>query len=230
VIIWAERQQESYDRIKRIFKYTAWGGGLQRVDIPMQDTDGNIMTDGEGKPILEVLLKADDIYNALMERNKQHFHQAFDTPFGSGVNDGILADLVGYSGLTTAAKDIVDGTFMDKHGDKVDLLPEREQLIIEMAMPKAIKTLGNINSIVTIHNFVSAFKKWKESTFTSPSPSRRHLDHYKAIVNDPEKKYWDVNLTELFVKVTNIPLQYGFAPDRWCKSITVMIEKDPGNS
>jgi hypothetical protein len=28
-IIWAERQQESYNRIKQVFKYTAWGAGLQ---------------------------------------------------------------------------------------------------------------------------------------------------------------------------------------------------------
>jgi hypothetical protein len=28
----------------------------------------------------------------------------------------------------------------------------------------------------------------------------------------------------------NLPLQYGFAPTRWCKSITDMIAKDPGSS
>jgi hypothetical protein len=26
-IIWTEQQQESYDRIKQVFKYTAWDGG-----------------------------------------------------------------------------------------------------------------------------------------------------------------------------------------------------------
>ena len=28
----------------------------------------------------------------------------------------------------------------------------------------------------------------------------------------------------------NFPLRYGFAPTRWCKSITIMIAKDPGSS
>jgi hypothetical protein len=33
-----------------------------------------------------------------------------------------------------------------------------------------------------------------------------HLGHYKAITNNPEKKYWDLDLQDLFVKVINIPL------------------------
>ena len=26
-----------------------------------------------------------------------------------------------------------------------------------------------------------------------------------------------------------IPIQFGFAPERWCQSLNVMLEKDPGN-
>jgi hypothetical protein len=100
------------------------------------------MMERDGSHIREVLFKADDIYDALLEQNKRHFHQAFDTPFGGGVNDGILAELVGYSGLMTAAKAIVDGNFMAKYDDKVDFLPETTQLIIEMAMPEEIRNLG----------------------------------------------------------------------------------------
>jgi hypothetical protein len=85
-----------------------------------------------------------------MERNKQHFHQAFDALFGRGVNDGILADLVGYSSLITAAKVLVDGTFMEKHGDKVDLLPKMKQLIIKMAMPEDIRNMGKIDCEFTM--------------------------------------------------------------------------------
>jgi hypothetical protein len=52
---------------------------------------------------------------------------------------------VGYSGLTTAAKVIVDGNFMAKYGDKVDCLPETKQLIIKMAMPEEIRNLGKMD-------------------------------------------------------------------------------------
>jgi hypothetical protein len=77
----------------------------------------------------------------------------------------------------------------------------------------------------------------KESTSTSPSGW--HLRHYKAIVNDPDLKKQDPKHSHLrerkthfvsaLVKLLNIPIKYGFAPKRWCTSVTVMIEKDPGN-
>jgi hypothetical protein len=37
------------------------------------------------------------------------------------------------------------------------------------------------------------------------------------------------NFVEALVKLINVPLHYGFALKRWCTSITIMIEKDPGN-
>jgi hypothetical protein len=37
-----------------------------------------------------------------------------------------------------------------------------------------------------------------------------------------------IELVVLFTKLVNVPIKHGFALDRWCKSITVMIEKDPG--
>ena len=36
-------------------------------------------------------------------------------------------------------------------------------------------------------------------------------------------------MVALMVNMINIPLKYGFTPQHWCKSITVMIEKDPAN-
>jgi hypothetical protein len=49
---------------------------------------------------------------------------------------------------------------------------------------------------------------------------------------DPEKEHLracKTNFVEALVKMINLPLRHGFAPKRWCTSITVMIEKDPGN-
>jgi hypothetical protein len=90
-------------------------------------------------------------------------------PFGGEVNNGILTDLVGYSGLTEAARDIVHGNFMEKHSAKVNLLPEMEQLIMEMAMPMVIKKMGKIEKEITTTDFEYGFKSWKELTLTSPS-------------------------------------------------------------
>jgi hypothetical protein len=38
-----------------------------------------------------------------------------------------------------------------------------------------------------------------------------------------------LDLLELYTNLVNIPLKYGFAPERLCTSITVMLEKDPGS-
>jgi hypothetical protein len=156
-----------------------------------------------------------------------------DTPFGNG----FLMDLVGYSGLSKAASDIVDGTFLDRH-ETTNLLPETKQLILEMAMPPEIKALTKpISKAISVSEFKEGFKKWKERTSTSPSG--RHLGLYKAIINDhdaddqrenkdlPRARQTDI--VDILVKMTTLPLKFGFAPKRWCRSITVMIEKDPGS-
>jgi len=172
----------------------------------------------------EILLEADDIHKALLKRNKNHFWKAADTPFGSGE----LYDLVGFTGLNKAADAIVDGTFMEEYGADMNLLPEMEQLIAQLAMPKMIKNLEeDIPSKVREGDYIDGFKKWTESTSTSPSG--HHLGHYKAIVNDPLKATRDLNFVDLYVKAINLPLKYGFVPSRWCNSVTVMIEKDPGS-
>ncbi len=187
--------------------------------------------DSVGKPLWEVLLEVDNIRKALLECNKKHFHQAAATPFGGEVGEGILADLVGYSGLTAVAKAIVEVTFMEQYGDSVDMLPEMTHLIMELVMPEDIQQLGRINPEVSSKDFYH----WKEST--SMSPLGWHLRHYKAIINDPERKKQaqdenyvskhQLDFLEIYTKMVNIPLKYGFAPEQWCTSITVMIEKDP---
>ena len=186
MLIQKNQMQESYLRIKYIFK-PGLGGGLQRVNIPKQDDKGNVMKDGNGNEIQEVLLDANDIHKAILERNKKHFHQATDTPFGGSPNDSVLFDLVGYSRMNTAAKEIVEGTFLTTYGNNLELLPETEQLIKELAMPEEIKVLGKkISYKVTEADFISGFKGWKECTSTSPLG--HHLGHYKAMINDPDGK------------------------------------------
>ena len=99
----------------------------------------------------------------------------------------MLFDLVGYSRMNTAAKEIVEGTFLTTYGNNLELLPETEQLIKELAMPEEIKVLGKkISYKVTEADFISGFKGWKECTSTSPLG--HHLGHYKAMINDPDGK------------------------------------------
>jgi hypothetical protein len=101
----------------------------------------------------------DEIHKAILEWNQHHFHQADDTLFAGGAEDTILYDLIGNIGMSKASKDIVDGTFMEKYGNKCDILLETEQIIWELAMPKEIKVLGKkIDSKISEEDFIDGFK------------------------------------------------------------------------
>jgi hypothetical protein len=141
------------------------------VDVPKRDEDGNVVQDQEGNEVQEVLLEVEDIHKAILEWNKCHFHQAKKTPFTGVAKNTILYDLIGYTGMSQATKDVVEGTFLEKHGNKLkNILPETEQLIKEMLMPEEIKVLSEkIDCEISEEDFILGFKKWKESTSTSPS-------------------------------------------------------------
>lgn len=125
-----------------------------------------------------------------MERNKKHFHQAFDAPFGGGVNDGALAGLVGHLGLTEAdANDAIEGSFLERHGGKVDLLPMTRRLIIEMVAPDEIKIIKKTLREVTTDELIEGFKRRKEPA--PAPPSGRRLGRCKAATNNNEKRLRD---------------------------------------
>lgn len=160
------------------------------MDVLKKDDQGNIVQDADGAKVQEVFLEVDEIHKAILERNQKHFHQADDTPFAGGAENTVLYDLLGYTGMSKAAKDVVDGNFLEKYGNEMNVLPETEQVIWELAMPEEIKVLGKkIDYEITEESFISGFKGKKESTSTSPSG--HHLGHYKAIVNDPDLKKKD---------------------------------------
>jgi hypothetical protein len=132
------------------------------VDVPKKDAEGNAIRDEAGEEVHEVLLEVDDIHKAILEQNKKHFHQADETPFAGGAENTVLYDLIGYTGMSQAAKDVVDATFLEKYGDELEnILPK---------MPEEIKVLGKkIDNEILEEDFISGFKGWKESTSTCPS-------------------------------------------------------------
>jgi hypothetical protein len=56
-VIRKHRTQESYNRIRKVMRPNS-GGGLQRVDVPKRDDDGNVLRNVDGEEIQEVLLYA----------------------------------------------------------------------------------------------------------------------------------------------------------------------------
>ena len=91
--------------------------------------------------------------------------------------------------------------------------------LASFAIPENLKDIRDIKSTITDEDFKYGITGWQESTSTSPSG--RHLGHYKSIVQDAD-------LLRVQVMLMNIAIKNGIALDRWCKSITVMVEKDIG--
>jgi hypothetical protein len=84
---------------------------------------------------------------------------------------------------------------------------------------KRPKNVMEISATISDEDFRKAVQKWRESTSTSPSG--RHLGHYKTSLLDDD-------IMQLHVDMLNLPIKFGFAPERWTHSVTPMLEKDEG--
>jgi hypothetical protein len=80
-------------------------------------------------------------------------------------------------------------------------------------------SVATISTVITPDQFLSTVKAWREGT--SISPSGRHLGHYRTAILDAE-------VAALHTQLLNLPIQHGFAPERWTYSVTPLIEKDTG--
>jgi hypothetical protein len=133
MIIWTENTKEAYDRIRMATKEVPFHGGIDKLDVPARESEGEetAISHEDTTDAREILIEVDEIHKALMERNKRHFNQAMDTPFG----DGMLYVIVGYSGIKKAAREIVNGDFLTNHSIE-EILLETRQVIAELAMPE----------------------------------------------------------------------------------------------
>jgi hypothetical protein len=99
--------------------------------------------------------------------------------------------------------------------------PELATFLTQLAMLEEIKNCEPIKTKITLDEYRKGFRSWKERTATSPSG--RHLGIYKALLS------LDSVTDEDMCAMLNIIICLGLVPSRWCKAISVLIEKDPGN-
>ena len=227
-IISNEQMRQPFRLIKASTK-TNTAGGLTKLFVPTHvlnkkaasrftNPDGTITRDqlwdlarsDKNAVGYETILDCSTMEKTLNEYNRSWFRQAADTPFGHGD----LYNLVGFDGLTEEADAILNGDCIDYMG-----IPMSNELKVFLEECKRPNKLEEISTIISDEDFQNTVKKWKESTSTSPSG--RHLGHYRAAILDDD-------ITQLHVDMLNIPIQLGFAPERWTHSVTPMIEKDDG--
>jgi hypothetical protein len=145
------------------------------------------------------------------EINRQQYHQAHNTPFGSGP----LAEQIGGSGDTTIAIDLLKGKIPPPTSTQ---LPETHRILQTLARDYPYT---EIKLSITQQEFCDTYKIAKEGT--SSSPSGCHIGHYKAAIKDP-------TLSTLHANMMSIPFQVGIVPDRWKCVTDIMLEKSSGDS
>jgi hypothetical protein len=160
----------------------------------------------------------------LLERNKNHFSQAKNTPFT--INP--IKSIYGYKGTNTKSCELIaDKVFPEE----IKTLEEATIQVLEML--SSGKKCIDIEEKISFEEFKKGLEKWKERTTTSPSG--RHLGHYKLLLRLPvyidDKK--QVNISEhllfLYYQVATLASKLGETLNRWTIVSTCMIEKIMGN-
>ena len=98
-------------------------------------------------------------------------------------------------------------------------LCEVGKIYIKGLCQRDTKVLESVNKVLTMEEYKSFWKKKRESTATSPFGL--HIGHYKAAC---EKE----DILEVHWRLLTIPFLYNYFPERWCSTVQVMLEKDPG--
>jgi hypothetical protein len=119
--------------------------------------------------------------------------------------------------LTNASQRILDGQFFDTSTNEAS--PELREFIGHQAIPDVIKQTPLISKEITLEEYHRRIKRWKEKTSTSPSG--RHLGVYRSLLNHP-------SISADMVSMLNVVARTGIIPSRWCRAVSVLLEKDPG--
>jgi hypothetical protein len=194
--------------------------GIAKLLVPKAPTGSNIpedvynflQTTDTSDLLWETVIEKKEIERHLLEYNRTSFRAASESPCGHG----IIHDAITFSSLSQASIDLLLGDVPPAwYGDDEAL----REFLASFAIPEKIRHDTPITSVITADDIYYGFKKWPESTSTSPSG--RHLGHYKALIQHPE-------LLSCFEKFLNIAVLRGIAISRWSKATNVLIEKDKG--
>ena len=191
---------------------------LRRIIIPT-DPEANPKTATDWT----VLDQKEVVEKTIINRNIKHFGQAKGTPFTVTP----LEETVDFSASSATSDYILEGNFTDE-----ELSDITNQVMQKLQQVDCLNTQTNM---ITMEEFIDKFKHWKEATYTNPA---RHLGHYLALIK-PHGVTEEPLLSDLTTKreelltihlgIINYCLKFGYSLIRWKISITMMIEKDPGD-
>ena len=220
-----KKDKKLYTSLRQHF-HPCTRSGISHILLPDTDVDGNPTDDVDKAHTWKSETAPKEILDKLMERNVRHFGQAQGSPFTTSP----LIAKFGYDGMSYNGIQLSQAGIVPLGLDQ-----------ISTATKDVLDRISNSDSrhpiehnLLTFDLFVSAIKKWRESTSTSPSG--RHLGHYKSLVtlDSFSSKYTELNpdpgldILQVLFQVAAATFQSGITLSRWTNITTCMIEKLPG--
>jgi hypothetical protein len=217
ILMRTHEQKQHFQRLKQILKPKE-ADGLSYILVPENFKIEQYPYDPSSIQAWEPVHDQDDIQSFIQKRNILHFGQAKGTPFTEKPLSSI-----NWQANSTEAKDILNGaiplSFLNGN-------PYVEQILRYMAKRK---NLPEIDTYITPDHVSKGFRKWRESTSTSPSGCHLGLRRISSYTyEDPEVEEARRQILQVQTDVINIPIQNGFSPTRWQTVVNAMLEKIPG--
>jgi len=146
----------------------------------------------------------------ILHRNKAHLRQASNTPFA----DSDLGKELGVDGDSDITDSMLEGKW-DPKGDTKKWIIE----YLDSLKTTDPKVRDKVNGHIEDKEYRQFWTRKRETTTTSPFGL--HIGHYKAGLQNE-------TICNIQRYLMILPFQYGFIPQRWKKTVQLMLEKDTG--
>lgn len=217
ILIRAHEKKYYYRKIQHILK-PQQRSGLSHVLVPEDMQPNQYPYDPDEVKTWKMVHEHNLLQEYLLERNKQHFGQAHGTPFTVQP----LSRLDWGAGNHYAEK-LLQGEIQE------DISVDNQYAQDVLSFIAKQKQLPEIDIFIPPDEIAKGFRKWKETTATSPSGCHLGLRRIPAIpTNDEELEKTRQQILYVQTHIINIPLQSGFSPRRWQTVVNAMLEKISG--
>jgi hypothetical protein len=218
ILLRAHTKQRSFKRIQQALRPTA-RSGLAYVTVPGSSNPQDYPYDPDQVKTWEMIHDQQRLQEFLIKRNTVHFSQAHGTPFTKEP-----LNKLDWNACSKEAENLLQGNIPHEINH-----PNRFVKAILESIAKRPQ-LPEIDTYIPPEEVAQGFRRWKESTSTSPSGCHLGLRRIPAIPTmETELENIRTGILGIQTHIINIPIAHGFSPLRWQTVINAMLEKVPGN-
>lgn len=212
----AEEKRLSHARIKAAITERITGG-LTHIIVPKGHQPEDYPYEPDTVTEWEKIYDPKLIEQHLLARNKAHFSQAQGTPFTIPP-----LNKIGHAAESEEAEQILRGEIPESFLDA-------DEYALEILREIGKSTLPQMPIQFDTETIKQGFRKWKETTSTSPS--NNHLGLWRAMTYPTITEEETEVINRMWIahsELINFSFSTGRPLHRWGKIVNIMIEKIPG--